>query len=86
MRVPSGLTIGPGVDEDVKRLWLVRKAGEWAYIARLASDPSLRAPEDALAGIKMHMFGAHMTVLAMRHLKRCLAVLSREVGDTAERR
>jgi hypothetical protein len=52
--------------------WLASRASHWAWTIGMSSNTRRFGEPDPLREIETHMFGAHMCVLALRHLHRCL--------------
>ena len=60
---------------ELRPYWLANRASEWCYIVGRASDTSRFGQPDILRQVDTHLYGAHMCVLALWHLHRCLGHL-----------
>ena len=57
---------------ELRRYWLADRAAQWSYIVSMVSDSSRFGEEDVLKEIESHLYGAHMCVLALSHLRGCI--------------
>ena len=60
---------------ELRPYWLAERAAQWSYVISRASDSSRFGEPDVLREIESHLFGAHMCVLALSHLHRCIGHL-----------
>ena len=52
--------------------WIANRATDWILIVDRSSSVRRFGKPDILREIEIHLFGAHMCVVGLRHLRRCL--------------
>ncbi len=62
---------------ELRPYWLAERAALWCYVLSRTSDTSRFGEQDILREIETHLYGAHMSVLALRHIDRCLTHLDK---------